>query len=154
MPAPKDQQEESTYHPWQNEGLAHRLSILETHREVSEERSKNVDKRLDLLENFNQLTSEKLDAMHDMHMETMETLSKMQTTLEQLNEVLTAFNKWKNTKNGIKDLGDGIIWLAKVSVVIGAIWAALHVTQVVTESKTTAQPATIVQTQPVTEKPK
>jgi chaperonin cofactor prefoldin len=157
MTVQKDQTQ-NTEHPWGNEGLSHRLSILESHREVLDERSKNVDKRLDYLEKFNEDTSKKLDAMYDMHTETMNTLSKMQTTLEQLNEVLTAFNKWKSTKNGIKDLGDAIIWVTKVAAVIGAIWAGIHVTQVgsswITSPKATVQAISPSQTPPITDKPK
>ena len=122
-------QEEGSEIPWHAEGLAHRLSKLEANREVSEERHKIIDTRLFALEDYSKQNTARMESMYEMHSETMATLAKMQTTLEQLNEVLTAFNKWKNTKSGLKDIGDGLMWIAKVVTVIGLLWTAFHFVQ-------------------------
>jgi hypothetical protein len=105
--------------------LAHRIDMLEQIKESINERTKNTDKRVELLEQAAIDSSERLDAMNEVHTETMNTLFKMQITLEQLNEVLTTFNKWKNTGSIVRTIGDGFIWIAKVGIVITMLWSAL-----------------------------
>jgi hypothetical protein len=110
-----------------NVDLSHRISMLEANSVRVDERIQSSDKRTALLEQASLNAIERLDAMNDVHTETMATLSKMQLTLEQLNEVLTTFNKWKNTKSGIKEIGDIVIWFAKVCIVISALWGAINI---------------------------
>ena len=121
MPIPNQTQFETN--------LAHRISLLEAHKEICDDRAKNHDRRTEVLEVYATTSDIRLDNMNNVHVETLATLTKMQATLEQLNVVLVAFNKWENTKSGLKDIGDTLLWISKVGAVVACIWTAVHFTQ-------------------------
>jgi len=125
-----------------NADLSHRISMLESGQAKLEERTINTDKRVELLEKSAINAEERLDAMNEVHIQTMATLSKMQITLEQLNEVLTTFNKWKYTKKGIREIGEVVIWAVKVALAGGILWGALSFNH----SNNTEQPNKAVST--------
>jgi len=109
-----------------NAEFSHRLDMLESGQEKLEERTVNTDKRVELLDKHAINAEERLDSMNEVHVQTMATLSKMQVTLEGLNEVLTTFNTWKYTKKGIRSAGEVLIWCVKVGIAVAMLWTALN----------------------------